>query len=83
MTPSHHGNPGLQQVPRHWRTHVAEPDKAYIHRLILLADIAALGGNHDRAAIDRRLDSHQLDYAFVPEQQKCGKRDIFIEATTR
>jgi hypothetical protein len=28
--------PVLQQVPRHWRTHVAEPDKAYIHGLILL-----------------------------------------------
>jgi hypothetical protein len=62
---------------------LTEPDKTYIHRLILLADVAALGGNHDRAAINRRLDSHQLDYVFVPELQKCAKRDIFIEETTR
>jgi len=34
---------GLQQVPRHWRTHVAEPDKAKLHRLILLVEIAAFG----------------------------------------
>jgi len=34
---------GLQEVPCHWRTHVAEPDETDIHRLILLADIAALG----------------------------------------
>jgi hypothetical protein len=28
---------GLQQVQRHWRTHVAEPDEAHIHGLILLS----------------------------------------------
>jgi len=33
----------LQEVPRHWRTHVAEPDKTDIHRLILLVEIAAFG----------------------------------------
>jgi hypothetical protein len=38
---------------------------------------------HDRAAINRRIDSHQLDYVFVPEQQKSAKCDIFIEETTR
>jgi hypothetical protein len=50
---------------------------------MLSADVATLGGNHDRAAINRRLDSHQLDYVFVPEQQKSAKCDIFIEETTR
>jgi hypothetical protein len=29
---------------------VAEPDETDIHRLIFLADVAALGGDHDRAA---------------------------------
>jgi len=34
---------GLQEVLRHWRTHVAEPDKTNIHCLILLLEIAAFG----------------------------------------
>jgi len=34
---------GLQEVLRHWRTHVAEPDKTNIHCLILLVEIAAFG----------------------------------------
>jgi len=34
---------GLQEVARHGRTHVAEPDKTCIHRLILLVEIAAFG----------------------------------------
>ena len=66
----------------HWNAFISTDavHRASEHQALIVKGIA---GNHDRAAINRRLDSHQLVHVFALRRQKCAKRDIFIEETAR